>query len=78
VRYVSPDTIKEESRQGEEIYYRVHVAIANSPVETTTGHPLEILPGMTAQVDIRTGERTVLAYLLKPLRKTLTTSLGER
>ncbi|MFW2422701.1 MAG: HlyD family type I secretion periplasmic adaptor subunit [Porticoccaceae bacterium] len=78
VRYVSPDTLKEESRTGEEIYYRVHVAITNSPVETTTGHPLEILPGMTAQVDIRTGERTFMAYLLKPLRKTLTTALGER
>jgi len=78
VRYVSPDTLKEESRMGEEIYYRVHVAITNSPVQTTTGYPLEILPGMTAQVDIRTGERTVMEYLLKPLRKTLTTALGER
>jgi adhesin transport system membrane fusion protein len=39
---------------------------------------VEILPGMTAQVDIRTGDRTVLEFILKPLRKTLTESLGER
>jgi adhesin transport system membrane fusion protein len=45
---------------------------------TRTGKTLEILPGMTAQVDIRTGDRTVLEYLLKPLRKTIAESMGER
>lgn len=78
VIYVSPDTLKEEVGGREETYYRVHVAMTSSPVTTTTGRELEILPGMTAQVDIRTGDRTVMDYLLKPLRKTLTESLGER
>ncbi len=78
VRYVSADTLKEDTRSGEEIYYRVHIAIQKTPVTTTTGHQLEILPGMTAEVDIRTGDRTVMDYLLKPLRKTLTTAFGER
>lgn len=78
VIYVSPDTLKEETSGREEIYYRVHVSMKSSPVTTTTGRELEILPGMTAQVDIRTGDRTVMDYLLKPLRKTLTESLGER
>jgi len=32
---------------------------------------------MTAQVDIRTGDRTILDYLLKPVRKTLAESFGE-
>jgi len=78
VIYVSPDTLKEQTGNGEEIYYRVHVSTLSSPVTTTTGNELEILPGMTAQVDIRTGERTVMDYLLKPIRKTLSESLGER
>jgi adhesin transport system membrane fusion protein len=78
VVYVSGDTLKEETRQGEEIFYRVHVRVKTSPVTTTSGRELEILPGMTAQVDIKTSDRTVLNYLLKPLRKTLAESFGER
>jgi adhesin transport system membrane fusion protein len=78
VVYVSADTLKEQTGNGEEIYYRVHIATQTTPVTTTTGKELEILPGMTAQVDIRTGERTLLEYLLKPLRKTLFESLRER
>lgn len=78
VVYVSGDTLKEETGKGEEIYYRVHVTTKTSPVTTTSGRVLEILPGMTAQVDIKTSDRTVLNYLLKPLRKTLSESFGER
>jgi len=54
------------------------VSSSSNPVTTTTGKVLEILPGMTAQVDIRTGDRTLMDYLLKPLRKTLMESFGER
>lgn len=78
VKYVSADTLKEESRSGELSYYRVHVVNDTHPVVSATGKTLEILPGMTAQVDIRTGHRSVMNYLLKPLRKTLSQSFGER
>ena len=78
VTYVSADTLKEQTQRGEEIYYRVHLAPTAHPVVTTTGKSLDILPGMTAQVDIRTGDRTVMDYLLKPVRKTLSESFGER
>lgn len=78
VIYVSADTLKEQTNRGEEIYYRVHLATTPAPVVTSSGKTLEILPGMTAQVDIRTGDRTVMDYLLKPLRRTLAESLGER
>lgn len=50
----------------------------NHPVTSSTGKTLEILRGMTAQVGIRTGERSLMDYLLKPLRKTLNESFGER
>ena len=60
------------------MYYRVHVRPIDTPVQTTTGQTLEIVPGMTAQVDIRTGQRSLMDVLLKPLRKTITESFGER
>ena len=78
VVYVSADTLKNETARGEEIYYRVHISTRSNPVLTTAGKELAILPGMTAQVDIRTGDRTVMEYLLKPLRKTTTEAFGER
>jgi adhesin transport system membrane fusion protein len=78
VSYMSADTLKEDTKLGEQVYYRVYVVTKGDPVITQTGKQINILPGMTCQVDIRTGERTVLEYILKPLRKTLTESLGER
>lgn len=78
VSYISADTLKEETRGGEQTFYRVHVVTTGNPVRTRTGKPLDIIPGMTAQVDIRTGDRTVLDYILKPLRKTLAESMGEK
>ena len=78
VIYVSADTLKESTAKGEETYYRVHVRPDSSPVVSTTGRKLDVLPGMTAQLDIRTGDRTLMDYLLKPLRKTLSESFRER
>jgi len=78
VVYVSGDTLKEDKGNAEDIYYRVHITTQTAPVTTTSGKLLDILPGMTAQVDIKTSDRTVLNYLLKPLRKTLAESFGER
>ena len=49
--------------------------------ERFSGRPeadLEIQPGMTAMVEIRTGSNTVLHYLTKPVVKTLSEALGER
>jgi adhesin transport system membrane fusion protein len=70
--------LKEETSRGTDTYYRVRVAPQALPVTTTTGRKLDIMPGMTAQVDIRTGQRTLMDYLLKPLKKTLSESFGER
>ncbi len=78
VIYVSADTLKEETNRGVETYYRVHVTSNSNPVVSTIGRSLDILPGMTAQVDVRTGDRTLMDFLLKPLRKTLSESFGER
>ncbi len=78
VTYVSADTLKEQSERGTEVFYRVHVKPDGPPVLTATGRTLEIVPGMTAQVNIQTGRRSLMDVLLKPLRKTLNESFGER
>ncbi|MEL0625073.1 hemolysin secretion protein D, partial [Marinomonas arenicola] len=54
VVYVSADTLKEDTAQGEEIYYQVHVIPLKTPIETTIGRRVDMLPGMTAQVSIKT------------------------
>lgn len=82
VVYISPDTLKEEQpRAGmpSGTYYRVHVRIGVQDVGP--GKPaaqIRIRPGMTAQVDIKAQERSVLSYLVKPVVKTLSQSMGER
>jgi membrane fusion protein, adhesin transport system len=73
VEHISPDTLREESRvavaqTGEESYYRVLVRTKQSRLESERAS-LPIIPGMTTSVDIRSGEKSVLQYLLKPIFK---------
>jgi membrane fusion protein, adhesin transport system len=78
VIYVSPDALSEDTRQGEHIYYRVHVRIQRNHLQSPRGRKIEITPGMTAQVEIATGKMSVLRYLTKPLVKTVNAALTER
>lgn len=76
--FISPDTLTEDLRQGEQPYYRV---LARTDGRRFSGKPdekLDIQPGMTATIEVKTGQRTVLQYLLKPVVKTMSQSLGER
>lgn len=79
VVFISADTLKESNARGEENkYYAMRVAFEGTGTETSIGKTIEVIPGMTAQVDIKTGKRTVLQYILKPVVKTLTGSFGEK
>lgn len=78
VVYISADTISDGLRQDERPYYRVQVRAEGRRFSAHGSSALEVQPGMTSMVEIRTGQRTVLQYLLKPLVKTLDESLGER
>ena len=42
------------------------------------GKHLPIMPGMVASVDILTGSRTILDYMMKPILKTRERALRER
>lgn len=71
VQHISADTITDRN---ENTYYLVR-AITD---EKALSDYLEVMPGMTAQLDIITGERSVLAYLLKPVLRAKANALGER
>ncbi len=71
---ISPDTITDE--QGE-TFYRVRIQTDQTEL-IRKGEILPITTGMEAQVDILTGKKTVMEYLLKPFIKTLNQSLSER
>jgi adhesin transport system membrane fusion protein len=76
--YISADTIEDNKQQGEPPFYKVHVRTQGRQFSGRPEANLEILPGMTATVEVKTGENTVLSYLLKPIVKTLGESMGER
>lgn len=68
VEVVSPDTIQDEV-QRDQFYYRVYVRTDHAELENRSGKRFPILPGMVASVEIKTGQKTVLDYLIKPLNK---------
>lgn len=68
VLQISADTIRDDVRR-DESYYRVIVRTAASALRAPTGASLPIIPGMQAQIDIRTGRKSVLAYLFKPVTR---------
>jgi adhesin transport system membrane fusion protein len=76
LKYLSADTMRDETkarRPGsppidlEESYYKIQVRITDDKL-MRKGKKIEPSPGMTATVDIRTGQKTVLEYILGPLQ----------
>jgi len=78
VKYISPDSIIEKTPQGDKPYFRVMIAIDKKELKSKVGKKIEISTGMTAQIDIITGKRTVLEYLTKPVTKTFGQAFHER
>ncbi|WGF87327.1 HlyD family type I secretion periplasmic adaptor subunit [Marinivivus vitaminiproducens] len=74
VETISADTIEDE--QGER-FFKVLVRTDGSQLENADG-PLPTIPGMTVQVDVLTGDKTVLDYLLKPILRARDHALRER
>lgn len=68
VEAISPDTIRDEAKP-DVYYYRVLVKTDTNALHDKAGKVLPIVPGMVANVDIHTGNKTVLQYLLKPFNK---------
>jgi ATP-binding cassette subfamily C protein LapB len=80
--YLSSDTLVEQGSNGQNSsYYRAHVKL---DADKARSHPNPMLaavilkPGMTATVDIRTGQRSVLKYLAKPIYRAFGGAMNER
>ncbi|WKB53540.1 HlyD family type I secretion periplasmic adaptor subunit [Eleftheria terrae] len=71
VENISPDTVVDERGNA---FYVVRVR-TDKP---NFNEKLPIIPGMTAEVDIQTGRKTVLSYLLKPILRGKSVALSER
>ena len=71
VENIAPDSIVDDKGNA---YYLVRVRTLKSSL----GKDLPIIPGMVAQVDIMTGKKTVLSYLLKPVLKAKSYAFSER
>jgi adhesin transport system membrane fusion protein len=71
VENISPDTTVDERGNA---FYLVRVRTT----QASLGEKLPIIPGMTAEVDVLTGRKSVLSYLLKPVLKLQAYALRER
>lgn len=70
---ISPDTIEDDVDK-RIYYYRVYIKTDRDAIDVKDDqgnvvHEYKILPGMIATAEIRTGQKTVMAYLLKPLNR---------
>jgi adhesin transport system membrane fusion protein len=83
--HISPDTLRDENKPRkpgnapvdlEEGYYRILVRIIDQRLDRHGMH-MNATPGMTATVEIKTGQKTVMEYLLRPLQS-MTQALRER
>ena len=73
VTSISPDLV--EDPKTNERYYLVRIAI---PDERVSGLNLKLVPGMPVECFIRTDDRTVISYLMKPLRDQIEKAFRER
>ena len=68
VTMISPDTLQDEVKR-DVYYYRVYIRTDSNHLTNKQGQEFPVFPGMIATVDIKTGSKTILDYLLKPLNK---------
>ena len=78
--YLSSDTLTEQGPGGRETtYYRAHVKVNEDAFEANPKFAgVELRPGMTTNVDIRTAKRTVLHFLGKPILRAFSGALTQR
>jgi membrane fusion protein, adhesin transport system len=70
IEYISPDALGDAERgaAGDATYYRVMIRSDRGSLKEK-GKALPLLPGMTGSLEVRTGERSVLSFILRPMMK---------
>ena len=77
--YISSDTLTEQTSNGQYMtYYRARIILNQDQLQNPKAKEFTFKLGMTASADIRTGQRSVLNYLLKPIVKNFSGALSER
>ena len=78
--YLSSDTLQDQGPNGQaQTYYRARVRLLPNAVAANPKlQPIVLKPGLTATVDILTGQRSVMRYLIKPIARGLAGALNER
>ena len=85
VTLISPDTVSNsmQNRANDlkldpnQVYYRILVQTTSNSLKDKNGKEMPIIPGMVATVDVKTGEKTVFQYLIKPITR-MKQALSER
>lgn len=80
VEKIGVDTIEDKDEYGRpERFYQIRVRTQKTSLgKGHNGDELKIIPGMVAEVDMLTGRKTVLTYLLKPINRARERALRER
>ena len=74
VSKISATTYLDETKQP---YYKAKITLASTRLGNETS-PLRLIPGMTVNATIQTGNKTLMAYLLRPVQRGLNSAFGER
>lgn len=75
IEKISPDSIFDEETK--KYYYNILIRTDKNFLGSES-KPLPIIPGMVSDIDVLTGKKTILDYLLKPIIKTLNNALTEK
>ena len=74
VQSVTADAVNDEKRGA---IFPATLTLARSAIDVD-GKPIHLSPGMNVTAEIKTGKRRVIEYLLSPVQRAVSESLGER
>ncbi|MGB1262442.1 MAG: HlyD family type I secretion periplasmic adaptor subunit [Cognaticolwellia sp.] len=75
VEHISADTTQDEEGNS---FYLIRVRTDASSIKNKNGEAMAIIPGMLTEVDVITGKRTILEYILNPILRANEAALRER
>jgi adhesin transport system membrane fusion protein len=79
VSYVGPDILSEQGANGAaSAFYRAHIEVPPEQLKLFSRQNVGVRLGMSAMVDIKTGSRSVLRYILKPIYRGFEGALHEK
>ena len=79
VNYIGPDILNEQGANGvASAFYRAHIEVPPEQLQLFNRQNVSVKLGMSAMVDIKTGSRSVLRYMLKPIYKGFEGALHEK